>query len=129
MFAVVKIGTSQYLVNPGQEVLIDFQAKAGSKITFDQVLLLSDDEKITVGKPLVEKAVVTADVLGHPKGEKISVGKFKAKSRYHKFIGFRPHYTRIKITDISLGGIPKASEITPVVKTPAVRAKRTKKVS
>ena len=120
MFAVAKIGSSQYFVNPGQEILIDYQAGAGPKITFDQVLLFADGETVTVGKPLVSGVVVEAEVLDHPKGEKIRIGKFKAKSRYRKVRGFRPHYTRVKIINI-LSGVS--------VKTAAVPAKRTKKLS
>jgi large subunit ribosomal protein L21 len=122
MFAVVKIGSSQYLINPGQELLVDFQGKSGSKLTFDQVLLLVDDQVVTIGKPLVPGVVVEADVIDHPKGEKIRIGKFKAKSRYRKVRGFRPTYTRIKVTNINLHSESVAVK-------PLVRAKRSKKLS
>jgi large subunit ribosomal protein L21 len=100
MFAVVKIGSSQYLVNPGQELLVDYLGKVETKLTLDQILLVVDDQQVTVGKPLVTGILITAEVLGHPLGDKIRIGKFKAKSRYRKVTGFRPHYTRIKIIDI-----------------------------
>jgi large subunit ribosomal protein L21 len=123
MFAVVKIGSSQYLVNPGQELLVDFQGKNGSKLTFDQVLLLVDDQAaVTIGKPLVPGIVVEADVIDNPKGEKVRIGKFKAKSRYRKVRGFRPTYTRIKVTNINLNSESVAIK-------PVVRAKRSKKLS
>jgi large subunit ribosomal protein L21 len=129
MFAVVKIGSSQYKVSPGQEILVDFQGKDSSKIELNQVLLLSDEGKTIVGKPFIEKAIVSAEVLGHPKGEKIRVGKFKAKSRYRKFRGFRASLTKIKITHISAeGSAPIAAPVAAEKKT-APRTRKTAKTS
>lgn len=102
MFAVTKIGSSQYLVYPGQEFLIDYQQKDQKKIFLDQVLLFSDDKEVSIGKPLVSNTIISAEVLDHPLGDKIRIGKFKAKSRYRKIRGFRHHYTKIKIIDIKL---------------------------
>lgn len=101
MQAVVKIGSSQYLVQPGQELLIDHQEKTKGNSLFDQVLLVVDEGKIQVGQPYVPGFKITAQVLGESKGKKIRVATYKAKSRYRKVKGFRPQYTRIKIEKIS----------------------------
>jgi large subunit ribosomal protein L21 len=123
MFAVVKIGSSQYLVKPDQEILIDYQKEARDKLVFDQVLLVADEDKVLVGQPLVSGARVEARVLAHPKGTKIRIATFKAKSRYRKVKGFRPHYTKIKISDILLSGAktPAPATVKSAVKKKAVR--------
>ncbi len=95
MQAVVKIGTSQYLVTPGQKLLVD-------KAQIDAVLVVIADDKIVIGQPEVKGATVTLADLGEVKGEKIRVSKFKAKSRYKKTVGFRPRYRQVEVKDISL---------------------------
>jgi large subunit ribosomal protein L21 len=106
MFAVVKIGSFQYLVKPEQELLIDYQSEAKGKLVFDQVLLVSDTDKVFVGRPTVAGAKIEAEVLEHPKGKKIRVAKFKAKSRYRRVVGFRPHHTKIRISQIKMAAKP-----------------------
>ncbi len=100
MFAVVKIGSSQHLVSPGQELLIDFQTGKTPKLSFDQVFLIVDKDQIMVGQPTVQKAVIEAEIVDQVKGQKIRVATFKAKSRFRKVRGFRPKYTKIKISKI-----------------------------
>lgn len=100
MFAIVKIGSSQHIVSVGSDLLVDFQDTEKTSLKFDQVLLISDGDKINLGKPIVSGASVEAKLISNPKGEKVHVGKFKAKSRYRKFIGFRHQYTRIQVTGI-----------------------------
>lgn len=100
MQAVVKIGSSQYLVTPGQELLVDKLSKDSGDIEFDQILLLIDGDKVRVGQPYLTDIKVIAQVAGQTKGEKIRVFKFKAKSRYSKTTGFRAKLTKIKIGEI-----------------------------
>jgi large subunit ribosomal protein L21 len=100
MFAVVKIGSTQYLVNPGQELLIDYQTGKISKLSFDQIYLIVDKDQILVGQPTVPKAIIEAEIVGQVKGDKIRVANFKAKSRFRKVRGFRPKYTKIRISKI-----------------------------
>lgn len=102
MQAVVKIQGSQYLVSPGDELLVNNLDSTETKLSFDQVLLYSNESKFFVGKPLVEKCVVNAENLGPVKGDKLRVAKYKAKSRYRRVIGFRSKLNRIRITDIVL---------------------------
>jgi large subunit ribosomal protein L21 len=117
MQAVVKIGTSQYLLEPGQEILVDHISRPEKTLVFTEVMLLVDGTNVQVGRPFVENASVTATPLNDFKGEKIRVAKFKAKSRYRKAVGFRPIYTRIKIDRIDTK-VPTATttEVKPVRK-------------
>jgi large subunit ribosomal protein L21 len=113
MRAVVKIGTSQYLVQPGQEILVDNQPQKKGQLSFSEVLVYMDEGQIEVGQPFVKDARITASVIGQVKGDKVRVFKFKAKSRYRKLRGFTPLYTKIKIDNITLGQVipaPAASE-------------------
>jgi len=103
-YAVVKIGGSQYKVKEGDELLVDrLPDKEGSKLSFDEVFLLVSGSIVKIGTPEVEGAQVEAKVLGHEKGKKIRVSRFKAKSRYRKTKGFRAFLTKIKIEKITQG--------------------------
>lgn len=95
MQAVIQIGTSQYLVSPDQTLL-------ASKSKIDRVLLLIDGAKTVIGQPDVESVQIKLTDLGPVLGDKIRVSKFKAKSRYHKTIGFRPRFHKIKIDTIDI---------------------------
>ena len=98
-YAVIKYLGHQYRVSEGQEILI-------SKLSEDskpEVLLIAEDGKVKVGKPVLKEAKVKIKVLAEEeKGEKLHIYKFKAKSRYHRKTGFRPVYSRILIEKISL---------------------------
>ncbi len=69
----------------------------------DRVLLVADEDKVVVGKPLVEGARVLAEAVGEEKGDKIIVFKYKPKVRYRRKKGHRQLYTRLAIKEISLG--------------------------
>ncbi len=95
MQAIVKIGSSQYLVSEGQELL-------GDRPAVDMVLAVIDDKKTSVGTPEVKGAKVDLKVLGEVKGQKLRVSKYKAKSRYRKTIGFRPRFVKVLVQNIKL---------------------------
>lgn len=100
-FAVIKASGKQYKVSPGLILEVDkIEGKAGDKVSFDEVLLVGNDEAVTVGTPLVTGSAVTAKIVDQVKGEKIRVAKFKAKARYHRVTGFRSMLTKIQIEDI-----------------------------
>ena len=99
MQAVVKIGSNQYLVSPGQELLVD-------RPIIEQVLLVIDGDKVTIGQPEVAQAKVTLKKLADVKGDKIRVSTYKAKSRYRKVKGFRAQYVKVLVENISLGDAP-----------------------
>lgn len=100
-FAVIKTGGKQYIVTEGQMLTIEKLEHEGDKVVFDQVLLVADEKKASIGQPLVAGAKVTATVVGEGKGEKKIVFRFKAKTRYHKKKGHRQPFTKVKIEKIS----------------------------
>ncbi len=73
-----------------------------NKITFDKVLLLIDEKEVKIGSPYIENAKVTAKIESEGKGKKITVLKYKSKTRYRVKKGHRQQYTKIKILDIKL---------------------------
>jgi large subunit ribosomal protein L21 len=95
--AVIKTGGKQYLVSPGQKIQIEKVEKKG-EIVFDQVLLLVKDEKIKIGKPMVEGAKVIGKILGEEKGKKIVILKHRPRSSYRVKKGHRQIYTIVEIS-------------------------------
>lgn len=101
--AVIETGGKQYIVREGQELRIEkLPIQVGDTVEFD-VLLVSDEEGINtqVGTPTVGGAKVTASILEHDKAKKVSVIKYKSKSRYRRNVGHRQPYTKIKIEKIT----------------------------
>ena len=97
-YAVIRQGGKQYKVASGDVIELEGTlGKKDDKIVFADVLLLVEDGKITLGKPTVSGASLSAVIVENKKGEKIRVSKFKAKARYRKTIGFRPVLTVVKI--------------------------------
>ena len=103
MYAIVSIAGVQMRATP--EGVLDvpkLAAEPGATVTFDQVLLLADGDKITVGQPLVAKAQISAVVLEHRRGPKILIGKFKRRKDYRLRKGHRVDFTRVRVTDFKL---------------------------
>jgi large subunit ribosomal protein L21 len=98
--AVIKTGGKQYLVSPGQKIQIERLEVKRNEIVFDQVLLLSKDGKIKIGKPLVEGAKVIGKILGEKKGKKIIILKHRPRSSYRVKKGHRQILTEVEITKI-----------------------------
>jgi len=102
MYAIIETGGKQYKVKAGDEITVELLgAEAGAKHSFDRVLGLLDGEKTVFGKPLVEGANVTAEVLGNGKAKKVIIYKHKAKKGFHKKKGHRQPFTRVKIEAIN----------------------------
>ena len=102
MYAVIETGGKQYRVAPGDTLEIErLLTEAGQPHTFDRVLLVSNDGKLSIGTPTVASARVTADVTAHFRGEKKLTFKMKRRKGYHKTIGHRQELTRVKITGIN----------------------------
>lgn len=97
---VIMTGGKQYVVSAGQELKVEkLNNEAGDKIKLD-TLLVADDSSVTVGKPsLGEK--IEAEVLEQGKAKKVSVVKFKNKTRYRRNVGHRQPFTKIKINSIA----------------------------
>ena len=103
MFAVIKTGGKQYIVAPGQIVKIEkLDVEAGASVVFDDVLLVVDGEKITVGMPTIQGAAVSAKVARQFRTRKVTVFKYHPKTRYHKKAGHRQQMTEVEIKDIKV---------------------------
>jgi large subunit ribosomal protein L21 len=101
MFAIVETGGKQYKVSPGNALTVERLAfEPGETVDLDRVLMIGDDGGIKVGNPFIGGAKVRAHVLGHERGEKIVVFRYKAKSNYRRRTGHRQDLTRLRITDI-----------------------------
>lgn len=102
MFAIVTIAGYQEKVEKGLKLRVPFhaEAKIGDSLTFDQVLLIADGDKVTVGAPQVSGASVTAKVVTHGKGDKIRVVKHNRRKRYKRVKGHRQMFTDIEVTGI-----------------------------
>ncbi len=102
MFAVLETGGKQYKVNEGDIIFVEKLGVAeGEKVTFDKVLLVSNEGVATVGAPYVQNASVEASVIANGKSKKIDVIRYKAKKNEKKKIGHRQDYTKIQITAIN----------------------------
>lgn len=101
MYAVIKTGGKQYRVEEGNVLKIEqLPNDVGQEIKFDEVLLVANGDDVTVGSPLVEKAVVKAEVIAQGRHKKIRIIKFKRRKHHMKRMGHRQNYTQIKITSI-----------------------------
>jgi len=110
MYAIVEMAGQQFKVAKDQKVFVHrLEAKEGQKVTFDKVLLLDDEGKITVGAPAIEGAAVEVKVLQHLKGDKVIVFKKKRRKGYQKKNGHRQYLTEIQVASIVASGAKKAA--------------------
>ncbi|WP_417785585.1 50S ribosomal protein L21 [Tenacibaculum sp.] len=110
MYAIVEIAGQQFKVAKDQKVYVHrLQEAEGSKVTFDNVMLIEDKGNVTIGAPAIEGAGVTARILGHLKGDKVIVFKKKRRKGYKKKNGHRQYLTEIQIEGISASGVKKAA--------------------
>ncbi|MBQ7147797.1 MAG: 50S ribosomal protein L21 [Pseudobutyrivibrio sp.] len=101
MYAIIATGGKQYKVSEGDIITIEkLGVEAGEKVTFDQVLAVSDNE-LKVGDPTVKGATVEASVVKEGRGKKVIVYKYKRKTGYHKKNGHRQAFTQVKIEKIN----------------------------
>jgi len=107
MYAIVEIAGQQFKVAKDQKVYVHrLQNEEGSKVTFDNVLLV-DDGKVTLGAPAIEGAAVTAKILKHLKGDKVIVFKKKRRKGYQVKNGHRQYLSEIQIESIVASGAKK----------------------
>ena len=125
MYAVFETGGKQYRAGAGDTVTVEkLDAEAGKPVTFDRVLLVSNDGQVTVGSPLVEQANVVADVVEHKRGPKLIAFKMKRRKGHRCKIGHRQDLTVVKVTDITTGGKAKKAAETEKPKAAKKTAKK-----
>ena len=102
MYAIVNIHGVQTKVAPDEVISVARLAgQPGDTLTFDQVLLVADGEKIAVGRPYVPGASLTAELVEHLRGPKLQIFKFKRRRDYRRRRGHRDELTRIRVSAIS----------------------------
>ncbi len=137
MYAIVEIAGQQFKVAKDQKVYVHrLQDEEGSKVTFDNVLLLEDGKDITIGAPAINGAAVEAKVVKHLKGDKVIVFKKKRRKGYKKKNGHRQYLTEIVIESIVASGATKAAkkeapkkEAKPAAAAPKKEAAQTEDLS
>ncbi len=111
MYAVLETGSKQYRVTAGDKLEVERLAvEAGQPFTFERVLMVNSDGKVTVGSPAVTGATVVADVVEHIRGEKKLTYKMKRRKGYRKTIGHRQELTVVKIKEIKTQAEPGLPE-------------------
>lgn len=112
MYAIVEIAGQQFKVEEGKNIFVHrLDVKEGEKVEFNQVLLLEEDGKISVGEPIVKDAFVEGKIIGQVKGDKVIVFKKKRKKGYRVKNGHRQKFTKIEIVSINGKTSPKKTAV------------------
>ena len=102
MYAVIKTGGKQYRVIQGETLKIETVAgDVGGAIVLDQVLMVGNGDKVSIGKPMLTGATVKATIVAHGRHDKVSIFKMRRRKHYQKHQGHRQNYTEIRIDGIS----------------------------
>lgn len=102
MYAVFSLSGFQYRAEEGTVLEVPFQnAKAGSKITIEDILLIGNGDNSVVGTPLITGAKIEAEVIEQGKSDKVVVFKMKRRTKYRRTRGHRQDFTKVKINKIS----------------------------
>lgn len=103
MYAVIKTGAKQHKVSEGDVLSVEkLVGNKGDEVVFNEVLMLSDDKEIKIGKPFVDGAKVVGQIIAQKKGPKLIVYHMKRRKGFHKKTGHRQSLTSMKITKISM---------------------------
>ena len=102
MYAVIKTGGKQYRVIQGETLKIEtVSGEVGSAIVLDKVLMVGNGDKVSVGKPLLSGATVTATIVANGRHDKVKIFKMRRRKHYQKHQGHRQNYTEIRIDGIT----------------------------
>ncbi|MCP4389684.1 MAG: 50S ribosomal protein L21 [Gammaproteobacteria bacterium] len=101
MYAVIATGGKQYKVTKGETLRVEKLAgDEGSTVKLDTVLMVADGDKVSVGTPTLDKAIVTAKITAHGRGDKVEIIKFRRRKHSRSQMGHRQSYTEIEVTEI-----------------------------
>jgi ribosomal protein L21 len=111
MYAVIETGGKQYRVELGSELAVErLEGTPGDTINFDRVLLVADGDQASIGTPVVDDALVTANLVRHDRGDKVIVFKYRPKARHRAKRGHRQEQTVVRVADIRFAGRSAADE-------------------
>ncbi len=103
MYAVISSGGKQYKVQEGETLKVEkIAGEVGKAVSFDNILMFSDGEKVTVGTPFLGDVSVQGHIVEQDKAKKIIVFKYKRRKRYRRTQGHRQPYTSVKIDSITV---------------------------
>jgi len=103
MYAVIETGGKQYSVSPGDEVKFEkLSGDAGDPVVFEKILLTSDENGVSVGKPFLENGRVTGSIVRQGKDKKTNVFKYKRRKGYRRKRGHRQEFSLVKIENIEI---------------------------
>jgi large subunit ribosomal protein L21 len=101
MYAVIETGGKQYRVTQGQDVKVEkIPGQTGKEVVFDKVLVVSDGENVTIGKPYVDNAKVLGKLARQAKDRKVPVFKYKKRKGYRRNKGHRQDFSLVRIENI-----------------------------
>jgi len=104
MYAVIKSGGKQHRVEPGEVLRLEkLDASEGETVNFDKVMMIGEGENIQIGTPFVDGGAVTAEVVSHGRGDKVTIIKMRRRKHYRRQAGHRQDFTEVKIKEISGG--------------------------
>ena len=130
MYAVVKTGGKQYRVAKDDKILVErIEGEAGAQVQLENVMMLVDGDKVTVGAPQVEGAAVAAEVVEQTRGPKIIIFRRKRRKNHRRTQGHRQDLTLLKITDILADGKKPAAKKAAAKKAAPAAKKATKKAA
>lgn len=101
MYAVFQVSGFQFAAEEGDVLKVPHQEVApGEKLDINEVMIIRDGETSTIGTPLIENASVQAEIVGHGKGDKVLIYKYKRRTKYRRTQGHRQDYSEIKVNKI-----------------------------
>ncbi len=101
MYAVFQVSGFQFAAEEGDVLKVPHQAvEPGEKLDINEVMIIRDGETSTIGTPLIENASVQAEIVGHGKGDKVLIYKYKRRTKYRRTQGHRQDYSEIKVNKI-----------------------------
>lgn len=101
-YAIIQTGSKQYTVSKGDVIDVELMTNVSGdqEVVFQDVLFVSDGSKASLGAPVVENAVVKGQILSAVRGEKVVAYKYKRRKNYHRKVGHRQNYFRVKISEL-----------------------------
>jgi large subunit ribosomal protein L21 len=111
MRAIIETGGKQFAVAPNQTIRVpSMTGDPGDKVTFERVLYAAGSDAVHVGSPHVDGASVTAEIVKHGRGKKITVFKYKRRKRYSRKKGHRQNFTELRVTGVNVDSKRRAEE-------------------